>query len=192
MKKWISALSVSLLVFSVGVGFAEEEEGKKKAKAEQKREKIDSRAQWALDKVFEESEKAKELFADAYGYAVFDNTKVTLGITGGGGTGVAVEKESGNRTYMKMGTGGVALGIGAQSYQVIFMFQDSQTFTNFVDKGWEASAGADASAGTAGANVQTGFRNGMATFVLTKAGLMASADLSGTKYWKNDKLNKTE
>jgi hypothetical protein len=29
----------------------------------------------------------------------------------------------------------------------------------------------------------------MATFMLNDTGLMASADIAGTKYWKNKKLN---
>jgi len=191
MKRWVSLLSVTLLLFSAGSVLAEEEKKEeKKSGADQTREKIDTRAKWAMEKLFEESEKADELFKDAFGYAVFDNTRVTFVLTGGGGTGVAVEKGSGERVYMKMGTGGVALGIGAQTYQVVFFFQDEQTFRNFVDKGWEAEAGASAAAGTAGANVDVNFRNGMASWVMTKAGLMASADLSGTKYWQNDKLNK--
>jgi hypothetical protein len=33
-------------------------------------------------------------------------------------------------------------------------------------------------------------RNGVAYYQLTDKGLMASADISGTKYWKNDDLNK--
>jgi lipid-binding SYLF domain-containing protein len=199
MKKWVSLLSVTLLLFAAGSVLAEEEkkeekqEGKQEEKmsgADQKRQKIDNRAKEAMDRLFSESEKAGDLYKQAVGYAVFDNTRVTFGITGGGGTGVAVEKESGERTYMKMATGGVALGIGAQSYQVIFFFQDEKTFRNFVDKGWEAESGAGAAAGTAGANVNVDFRNGMASWVITKAGLIASADLSGTKYWQNDKLNK--
>ena len=38
---------------------------------------------------------------------------------------------------------------------------------------------------TAGAAAKTTFHNGMAVFVRTKKGLMASADVSGTKYWKS-------
>jgi hypothetical protein len=92
-------LSVTLLLFSAGSVLAEEEKQEESSSgADQKREKIDTRAKWAMDKLFEESEKADELFKDAFGYAVFDNTRVTLGITGGGGTGVAVEKGAGTRT----------------------------------------------------------------------------------------------
>ena len=39
------------------------------------------------------------------------NTKVSLGLTGGGGSGEAVEKETGRKLYMRMGTAGVNLGL---------------------------------------------------------------------------------
>ncbi len=104
----------------------------------------------------------KKLYDKSYGYAVFDNTKISFGLTGGGGTGVAVEKASKARTYMRMGTGGLALGLGAQVYQVVFLFQTRDTFTNFIEKGWEAEASANAVAGKAGANAEATFRNGVA------------------------------
>jgi len=154
-----------------------------------KRAKIDETAKESLDEVFKGSEGAKELFDNSYGWAGFDNLKIAWGFSGGGGNGVAVNKKSGARTYMKMGTVGVGLGLGAQKYQVIFLFQDEKTFRNFVDKGWQADATAQATAGTAGAGGQTGFVNGIAIYQITDKGLMASADIAGTKYWKNKKLN---
>ena len=73
---------------------------------------------------------------------------------------------------------------------MIFLFQDATTFHNFVEKGWQADAGATASAGKNAAEVKTDFVNGMAIYQITEKGLMAHADIAGTKYWKNDKLNK--
>ncbi len=154
-----------------------------------KRAEIDTIAKETLDDLFAKSEKAKDLSKKAYGWAVFDNTRVTFIFTGGGGAGVAVEKPSGKRTYMKMGSGGLAFGIGAQKYQVVFLFETKDVFTNFVEKGWKAEAGANAAAGTKGANVGTQFINGIATYQITESGLMASADISGTKYSKYKKLN---
>jgi lipid-binding SYLF domain-containing protein len=165
------------------MAIAEEEEGDKKAK---KKGKIDATAAEVLETVLGESENAKDLFGKAMGYAVFDNTKVTLGISGGGGVGVAVDKASGARTYMKMGTAGVAFGIGVKTYAVIMMFENEKVFENFVTNGWQAETQAGASAGSKDASVETTFHNGMAVFVHTKKGLMASADVSGTKYWKTD------
>jgi lipid-binding SYLF domain-containing protein len=126
------------------------------------------------------------------GYAVFENVKVSLGISGGGGRGVAVAKESGHRTYMRMGTVGLNLGLGGQKYKVIFLFQDEDVFRNFVEKGWQAGADANAVAGPAGANAAATFNQGLAVYQLTDAGLMLQVDISGTKYWKNEKLNSKE
>ena len=161
----------------------------KSLKAESKRLKIDEMADEALNEVMNTNWKAQELFESAYGWAAFDNLKIAFGISGGGGNGVAVNKSSGERTYMKMGTGGVGFGLGGQKYQVIFLFQDEKTFFNFVEKGWKADASAQAAAGTDGANATTGFVNGIAVWQITEKGLMALADITGTKYWKNKKLN---
>ena len=157
---------------------------------EAKRAKIDGTAKNSLDEVLAKSTNASELYGKAYGWAAFDNLKIAIGWSGGGGNGVAVNKKDGSRTYMKMGTVGIGLGLGVQKYQVVFFFQDEKTFRNFVDKGWQADATAQAAAGTAGAGAQTGFVNGIAIYQLTDKGLMASADIAGTKYWKNKKLNK--
>ena len=39
-------------------------------------------------------------------------------------------------------------------------------------------------------NAETTFRNGLAVYQLTGTGLMLQADIAGTKYWKNRKLNR--
>jgi len=181
MRTILRLLCVALLLAAVPV--AADEEGDKQAK---KRGKIDARSSEILDEVLAESANAKKLFDAAIGYAVFDNTKAALGISGGGGSGVAVDKSAGTRTYMKMGTAGVGFGIGIKTYQVIMLFQNDKVFENFVEKGWQGDAQAGAAAGSEGVAVETTFHNGMAVFVRTKKGLMASADVSGTKYWKSD------
>jgi lipid-binding SYLF domain-containing protein len=175
-----------ILVGTPGFG----EESWKDLKQESKRMKIDETAKEALDELLADHPKAKMLFDHSYGWAVFDNLKLAFGFSGGGGNGVAVEKASGNRTYMKMGTAGVGFGLGANKYQVVFLFQDEGTFDNFVETGWQADATASAVAGQAGAEVKTDFVNGMAIYQITDTGLMALADIAGTKYWKNKKLNR--
>ena len=164
----------------------------KSLEREAKRAKIDDTAQQALDELFTKSVKAETLFKKAYGWAVFDNLKLALIVSGGGGNGVAVDKDTGERTYMKMGTAGIGLGLGGQTYQVVMFFQDKGTFVNFVENGWQADAGLTAAAGTEGVNPSVGFVNGLAIFKITDTGLMANADVAGTKYWKNKKLNPPE
>lgn len=182
----LSTLCAALLI-AAGIGGRAAEDDKDGRRAE-KRQKIDHVAQETLDKVFAETKNGKQLFDKAAGYAVFDNLKISLGVTGGGGSGVAVNK-GGGRTYMKMGTGGLNLGLGGQKYQVVFLFETIEIFNNFVETGWQAEASADAVAGTHGAGAQASFRNGMAIFQFTDKGLMLQVDISGTKYWKSKKLN---
>jgi len=194
LKRWCLVMTVVVFAFSWGAGVAawaaeQKPMTKKEAKLRAKRDVIDATAAEALQKLLDKSPSAEELYKRAYGYAVFDNLKIAFGISGGGGNGVAVKKETGEKTYMKMGTAGVGLGLGGQKYQVIFFFADQATFDRFVNKGWEADATAQAVAGGSGANAKTDFRNGMAVYQMTEGGLMAHVDIAGTKYWKNEKLN---
>ena len=184
MKRFVTALCAVLLLaapLALAEEKAEEKAEKKDEKAATKRANIDSMAQETLDQLFEANELAKEFYDKAAGYAVLDNLKLAIIATGGGGVGVAVNKDSGSRTYMKMGTAGIGIGLGGQKYQVVFFFETDTVFDNFVEKGWQADASANAAAGTAGANAEANFRDGLAFYMLTEAGLMANADISGTK-----------
>ncbi len=188
--KIVFGTSMLVIAAAAGTLVASQNQSWRDLKREAKRQKIDETADQALEEVLATSPKAEALFKDAYGWAAFDNLKIALGFSGGGGNGVAINKATGRRTYMKMGTVGVGLGLGAKSYQVVFLFQDKRTFDSFVDTGWQADAAAGAVAGTEGAAAQTGFVNGLAVYQLSQKGLMAQADIAGTKYWKNKKLNR--
>jgi lipid-binding SYLF domain-containing protein len=159
-------------------------------KLQLKRDAINTMAEDAMKRLFMESPAARELADDTVAYAVFDNFKVSVLVSGGTGVGVAVNDQTGSRTYMRMGTGGIGLGLGGQSYQMVFMFEDLETFDRFVNKGWQADASANAVAGTSGKNYAATFTNGLAVFQLTNKGLLAQADIAGTKYWKSKKLNR--
>jgi lipid-binding SYLF domain-containing protein len=158
-------------------------------RSQQKREAIDEMAGMTMDRLLAQSPQAKRLFGKSVGYAVFDNVKVAFLVSAGGGVGVAVERATRDKTYMKMGTAGIGLGAGGQSYSVVFLFEDEETLRSFVDKGWHADATATAAAGSKGTNAEATFSHGVAVYQLTNKGLMAHVDISGTKYWKNRKLN---
>ncbi len=187
MKNLFILLIAITMVFTATAAFA----GKEEKHAEERAE-IDKVAKETLAKILKEAKNAPSLYEKAYGYAVFDNLQITFIFTGGGGRGVAVDKSTGARTYMKMGTGGISFGSGAQKLQVIMFFENKDVFIAFIEKGWKAETGAEAAAGTAGASVATTFINGIAVYQITEAGLMASADISGTKYSVDKDLNKKD
>ena len=158
--------------------------------AAQRRQEIDKSAQTTLDNLLQTNEGAKALYDKAVGYAVFNATKAGIFVvSGGGGTGVAVDRATGKHTYMRMGLGGIGLGIGAQKYALIVLFETKEHLDKFVAGGWDSSATAEAAAAKEGAAARATFMNGVAFYQVTDKGLMAHADITGTKFWKVDDLN---
>jgi lipid-binding SYLF domain-containing protein len=155
----------------------------------QERREIDAMAQSALDELSETKASARDLLSRARGYAVFQATRAGAIVTGAGGRGVAVDKTTGRRTYMKMASAGVGLGGGIQGYNLIVLFETPAALQSFLDGKWDASASAVAAAGKDGKNAVSSFVNGIAVYQLTDKGLMAQVDISGTRFWPNSKLN---
>ena len=159
------------------------------SKEEKERQEINAMAKKTLDRLFAESAGSKGLYERAYGYAVFTGTQTSFGLSGGRGKGVAVAKESGGRTYMKVASLGAGIGFGIQKLKTVFFFETKEKFDSFVDGGWEGDATASAAAGKEGAAAAGSFTNGMAFYQLNDKGLIAQASVKGTNYSKNDKLN---
>ena len=172
-------------MFLLGLSGAAAQDGER---ASARKQEIDAAAQETLDELFRAQGNARELYDRAVGYAVFTATKAGFIVSGGGGTGVAVNKGTGQRTYMRMGTGGIGFGIGAQRYSVIVLFENEGALSKFVAGGWDSSATAEAAAGKEGVAVRSSFIDGMAFFQLTDKGLMAHADVTGTRFWVIDEL----
>ena len=150
---------------------------------------IDGMEAATLQRLFAESPEARERFDTTPAYAVFDSRKMSFLITTAFGSGVAVNKETGERVYMKMAEGGVNYGAGAQLYQVIFLFPTIGSYEEFINKGWDAGAGADAVAGKDDENLGLRLPDGTSIYKLNEKGIALSATLTGTKYWKWDELN---
>jgi lipid-binding SYLF domain-containing protein len=179
---WTS-ISAMLLILSTQVAGADEAQDKEKA-AKQRTE-VDAEATRIL-KDFQGMKGGTEAYSKAAGYAVFKVTKAGLGVSGAGGGGVAVDKKTGARTYMRMGSAGAGLTIGASKYDIVILFETPQKFQEFAKGGWDSSATAQAAAGNKNAEVSSTFFDGVAYYQIGSKGLMASADVSGTKFWVDD------
>lgn len=157
--------------------------------AQERRQEIDANAASSLEELFNVRGNARELYDQAVGYAVFSATKAGFVVSGGRGTGVVVNKQSGSRTYMRLITGGIGLGIGAQNYDLILLFQTDSRLQEFLDGSWDANTSAQAAAGTEGVGVASTFIDGLAVYQVTDTGLMAWADVSGTRFRVIPELN---
>ncbi len=188
---FIGLTTVGLVVGGIGWANAQEEDAADDAAELKARQMvIDTRSRTTINELLETNDSAKRLYAEAAGYAVFAATKVGgFLVTGAGGSGVVVNKGTGDRVYMRMGSGGLGFGLGAQQYNLVIMFEDAPHVERFMDGGWDTSATAQAVAGQEGINLTSSFIDGVAFFQITDKGLMAIADVSGTRFWVAETLN---
>ncbi|MDO9207035.1 MAG: hypothetical protein Q7T91_02175 [Sulfuricurvum sp.] len=148
-----------------------------------------------LQLLYKHAPEAKEMIANAYGYAAFSNVGVNLVLLSAeGGTGVAHDNKTGKKTYMNMASGGVGFGLGIKDFRAIFLFENKAVFDRFVNEGWEANAQADAAAKLAdkgdAINLAITVAPGIRLYKLTQNGLALQATIQGTKYWKDAEMNK--
>lgn len=162
------------------------------ATPEETRAKLDTMANEVLAQLLAENAEAQELFDQSAGYAVFDSRKITVfPVSAGYGRGVAVSKETEDRTYMNMGTGGVgaAIGIGGFETKFVILFETPADLDHFITNGYDATAESGAMYGDDQTTETVRFTDGRSFFVLSKKGWRVSAGASGTKYWKSPELN---
>ena len=158
-----------------------------------KRAEVKAKAMQALEDFYKADAKIKGAVAKAPGYAVFTTFGLSFVVGGSGGKGIAHDNKSKKDTYMEIAQASAGLQIGASDTRYLFVFKDAKSLADFIEKGWDASVGAAAGAGTGkdAANIKAGaaaFSGGTA-YILTKAGLQAGVSLGGSKVWKDKDLN---
>jgi lipid-binding SYLF domain-containing protein len=152
-------------------------------------------------KMFENA-GASNLFKSAYGYALFPTIgKVGFVIGGAFGKGRVYRggKHIGNT---EMTQGSIGFQLGAEGFSEVIFFKDKRALDEFTKGNFEfgaeakavaVTAAAGASANTAGSsatasggknNAETAgnYYKGVATFTITKGGLMYEASIGGQKF----------
>ncbi len=152
--------------------------------------------------IFRQAGESSEFFAKSYGYAVFPTVGTgAIGIGGAYGKGrVYIQGKQVGTVVLSQVSLGFALG--GKTYSQIVFFEDKRAFDDFTSGKFEFGAEASAIAVTSAANAQvatngvsTGvsegqhdastqgtYQLGMATFVIAKGGLMASASVGGQQF----------
>jgi lipid-binding SYLF domain-containing protein len=162
---------------------------------DEKREKSRKMAAETLTDLYKLQPTAQASIAKAAGYAVFNNMGTNLLLVSTArGAGVAVNSRTKSETFMKMISAGAGFGMGVKNYRVIFVFENPGALTNFINSGWDASGQADAAAkaGQKGGAYSgaTSVAPGVWVYQITKNGLALQLTIQGTKYYKDDDLNK--
>ena len=184
-------IASSLAVILLASGFASAGDSPDK-----KREKTRQMADQTLQDLYKLQPTAQAAIQKSAGYAVFNNMGANLLLLSTArGAGVAVNSNTKQETFMKMISAGGGLGLGVKDYRVIFVFQNDSALAKFLDSGWSGSAQSDAAAkaGEKGAAYSGAVEVGPGVWVyqITKNGLALQLTLQGTKYYKDDDLNKS-
>jgi lipid-binding SYLF domain-containing protein len=148
-----------------------------------------------LEDLYKLQPTAKAAIDKSAGYAVFNNMGTNLLLLSTArGAGIAVNSKTKQETFMKMVSAGAGLGIGVKDYRVIFVFENEEALSTFLNSGWSASAQGDAAAKAkeSGAAYSGAVEAvpGVWVYQITKNGLALQLTLQGTKYYKDDDLNK--
>jgi len=108
MKNTVKLVAIlSLISLTTGCGLSSD------LSVSDRKEIIRTMEQETLARLYEEEANTKKKIKKASGYAVFSNANINLiFVSAGTGYGVVVDNATGKRTYMKMGLGGVGLGLG--------------------------------------------------------------------------------
>ncbi len=189
MKLRIIASSLILILLAGGLAGAKDSPEKKKGKTRKM-------AAQTLQDLYKLQPSSQAAIQKSAGYAVFSNMGANvLLLSTARGAGVAVHSKTKQETFMKMISGGAGLGIGVKDYRVVFVFETDKAFSRFLDSGWSGSGQADAAAkaGKSGGAYSgaTEVSPGVWVYQITKNGLALQVTLQGTKYYKDDDLNKT-
>jgi lipid-binding SYLF domain-containing protein len=185
-KKIAALLSLALLI--AGLACA-------KDSPDEQREKIRKMAAETLTDLYKLQPGSQAAVQKSAGYAVFNNMGTNLLLLSTArGAGVAVNTKTRQDTFMKMISAGAGLGIGVKDYRVVFVFETEAALAKFLNSGWAGETQADAAAKTkksgAAYSGATMVAAGVWVYQITKKGLALQLTLQGTKYSKNDDLNR--
>jgi len=153
--------------------------------------------------VFKSSPAVQPFFKDAYGYAIFPTVGEAAFVVGGAFGKGEVYRRGKMTGTAKLMQASVGWQLGGQAYSEIVFFEDQRAYDTFTkgDFAFDAqaeavavTAGAQAQASTAGASasatagpkttvqMDTSYKNGMATFINHKGGLMGKLAVGGQKF----------
>ena len=97
---------------------------------------------------------------------------------------------------MKMAQGKLGLGLGVRQTNTLFVFDTIDAFTSFITKGWTfgGQAAAAATDDVHGDSLEGSFQvaPGMWMYQMTTKGLAAELTATGTRFYVDNDLNKTQ
>ncbi|MEA2707591.1 MAG: hypothetical protein QOF78_192 [Phycisphaerales bacterium] len=151
-------------------------------KTEAKKASLEQDAQSALKQMEAADPALADVVSRAYAYAIFPHVGKG-GLIVGGGYGRGVVYEQGRQIgFADMTQASVGAQIGGQSFSELIVFENKEALDRFKNNQLTFSANASAVAVKKGAASSMKYENGVAVFVMPRAGLMAELSVGGQKF----------
>jgi len=186
MKSIAKVLIAMLLMMTLTVPAASAAPSK-----DEQREHIRDITQVTMDKLYSLQPEARSHVEKAAGYAAFGNWGVKIMVFGSAqGKGMAVNNVTKKETFMNMIEKSAGLGIGATTYNVVFVFATEDALNDFTNNGWQfgGEVKAEATDSVTGESYQgaTTVSPGVWMYYLSDKGISLSVTAKGAKFYKND------
>ena len=85
------------------------------------------------------------------------------------------------------------LGVGAEKFRLVLIFENPAAYNKFVTSGWEfglnAMAAAKSGSSGGGAAGALSFSEGVKMYQLSETGVIVGVSITGAKYYKDKDLN---
>ena len=173
------SLTLLCLLMTSAMGLA-------KSSPQETRNKLDKMSVEVLDKMYAKYPDAKSAVENAYAYCTISASGVKFGLVGDDhGRGLACNKETKEKIYMKMKEVSLGVNVGAKEYDLLFIIQNKTAWERFISGnvkfGTEVSAQAsDGVNGDTYANAVI-VANGVWVYQLDKKGLAVELSLKGAR-----------
>lgn len=157
----------------------------------ERRQDINSAADAALERLYENALESRDLVQRAHGVLIFPRVLSASFVIGGEhGEGVLRVNNGQNAGYYSTTSGSIGFQAGAQSKAIVILFMSKEALDHFQSSnGWTVGADATVAVANIGANgrIDTNTMNEpIIAFAMTNAGLVAGVSLNGTKIERLD------
>ncbi len=144
-----------------------------------------------LAELYERAPEAQQAVEESAGYAVFSNASVHPGLlTFARGKGEATHGVTGVKTPLRMFRVGAGPGLAIKRFNMVFIFEDDETYNRFIEGGWGFGALAEASFkfGSFGASAvaEIPFSDKIDAYGWTHTGLALEFILATARVWETD------
>jgi lipid-binding SYLF domain-containing protein len=189
-KMIIAAVTVTLYLTMFGCSTTPKTQSAK----DDQRDSIRAMTEQTLASLYKNEPAAKGAVAGAAGYAVFSDFGFKVMFLGGAhGKGMAVGNATKQETFMEMTELQPGLGVGAQEFRLVLIFENQAAYNKLVTSGWEfgANSMAAAKSGSEGGGVAgaVSFSEGVKMYQLDNTGAIVGVSITGAKYSKDKDLN---